>query len=513
MRKKVWIVLIFALACNREGGASRQKAAMEARRAEIIAEVDKVLSAWLDEMVKTLPEDIKKYAKAKSPLVRWRMESFNFDWRRPITAAIVKAKGTTFEKELQAIPDFFDAMEKFWKKEIEFKEYMAAYDKVKAECKDPLVLMLADFDHTFVHVEAFFGAQDMEGDDRAIYFFRHWQVAFHFPREHSEAVSQYLARLCKQKLASFCTTVPFEVLHFAMEKPYLMEVKRIVSDFIKTYPDCKLNRIFTGPEGFLAQVDERLKNLKDYTEDPVLPSSVSKKDYVGDVILTIRKTGIEYEGKRYLDFTKGWNIPDREWAAFAKKMAEVTDPLEKERGPENLEIIRTDMAKDAPVAILARIVEVWKSLPARIITFGARRRIDGLDKGTVTGHLQFREVPIAARRIDVEGIGKVSCRPLGQSDGTEDLVKKVTVAVWLDRDGVFTGSFDGTRISNLTKVDDAKASAHLASSVGLLAVQADVTYERFISLIDLLFFSCKDARCDPPQDQNPRIEVQVCSAR
>jgi hypothetical protein len=515
MRKAIWVVAIAAIcvgvACNKGAGASKQKAALEAKRTQVLAEVDKALQAWLDEMVKTLPADVKKYPKAKSPLVRWRLESFGFDWQRPVSAALAQAKGTTFEKEVQSIPEFFDAMVKFWKKEIDFKDYMAAYDKLKSECKDPMAILLADFDHTFVHVEAFYGAQDMEGDDRAIYFFRHWQVAFHFPREHSEAVSQYLARLCRQKLSQFCTTIPFEVLHFAMEKPYLGEAKRIVGEFLKAHPDCKLNRIFTEPDAFLAQLDARLAGLKDYTEDPVLPSSISKKDYVGDVILTVRPAGVEYEGRDYLDFSKGWALPDKEWAAFAKKMETVTAPLEKERGPENMEIIRADLPKDAPVSLLAGFVDTWKKLPARVITFGARRRIDGLDKGTVTGHLQFREVPLAGRKLDVEGVGKVACRPLGQSDDTEDLVKKVNVAVWVDRDGARAGAFDGGKVTGLKKVDEAGAAAHLASGVGVLAVASDLPYERFVALMDPVFFKCKDARCDPPQDLSPRVDVQVCA--
>ena len=509
------LVLAAALptACKKGDMAAKQKVAMEARRAQVFADVDKVLQTWLDEMLKALPSDVKKYPKVKSPLVRWRLDSFAFDWHRPVDAAVVAAKGTTFEEEMNTIPEFFDVMEQFWNKKVDFKDYMVAYNKLKSTCKDPLALLLADFDHTFVHVEAFYGAQDMDGDDRAIYFFRHWQVAFHFPRDYSEAVSQYLARLCKAKLSAYCTTIPAEQLHFAMEKPYLGEVKRIVAEYLKDHPDCKLNRIFTDKDAFLTQVDQRLANLKDYTEDPVMPSSVSRKNFVGDVILTVRKSGIEYEDLKYLDFSKGWDLPAAEWAAFGKKVTSRTEGFEKERGPENLEVIRTDMVTDAPVSLLANFVEVWKKLPARGISFGARRRMDGLDKGTVSGYLQFREVPLAGRKLDIEGVGKFACRPLGQSDDTQDLVSKVTQAVWLDKDEIKTGTFAGGKISDLKPVDAKAAAAWLQKGVGVLAVSSNVTYERFLSVIDPLFFQCKDARCDPPTDLTPRVDVQVCGGK
>ena len=84
------------LAARKKNGemAERQKAAFDVKRKAIQGEVDKVLSAWLDRMDKDLPADVKKYEKVKSPLVRWRLDSFNFDWRRPMAAAVVLAPGT-----------------------------------------------------------------------------------------------------------------------------------------------------------------------------------------------------------------------------------------------------------------------------------------------------------------------------------------------------------------------------------------------------------------------------------
>ena len=185
----VCAVLLGTSGCDKEKKAERQRLALEAKRTEVFGDVDKALNAWIDDMVRTLPSDVKKIPKVRSPLEKWRLEAFKYDWQRPVGAALAKAKGTAFEAEVQAIPDFFDAMDKFWKKQIDYKDYQAAYDKVKATSKDPLVQTIADFDQTFVHVVGFYIAQDLEGDDSAVAFFRFWQVAFRFPREYSEAVS------------------------------------------------------------------------------------------------------------------------------------------------------------------------------------------------------------------------------------------------------------------------------------------------------------------------------------
>ena len=496
--------------CEKGDKATRQKKAVEAKRAAVAQEIDGVLKKWLDQMVSSLPEDVKKYPKAKSPLVRWRLDSFSFDWRRPMGAAVVKAKGTPFEKDFQAILEFFDAMERFWKKEIDFKDYMQAWDKVKAGNHSKMVNLLADFDHTFVHVEAFYGAQDMEGDDRAIYFFRHWQVAFHFPREYSESVSQYLERLCKAKLKDFCLSAPFEKLHFAMEKPYLTEVKRIVSEYLANYPDCKLNRIF-GP--FVAEVDARLASLKPIEEDPPLPESISRKDFVGQVILTVRKTGLEYEGKTLLTF-KGdsWQLPSQ--AELARAQAEATklsNSLEKEQGPENMEVIRLDADKGAPMAIAAFVASTWSKLPARFLTFGARRRLDGINKGTVTGSLQIRDVPFGKRNRDIGG-RVYQCQDLGQSVEKPDL--KPQVAVFVTEKAVMVGQLNNDKVASLTQIEPREAATRLLAGPGLLLVGAEVPVERFIAVLDPLFFKCRDTpACSVVDDQSPQVRVEVCSAR
>lgn len=499
-------------ACQGEDMAARQKAASEARRAALLDEASSVLNGWLDEMVRTLPADVKKYAKVKSPLVDWREATFAHDWRRPLQAVVVRARGTPFQEELRAIATFFDTMERFWKKEIDFKDYMAAWKDLKAQVREGdehsrLVHLLADFDHTFVHVEAFYGAQDMEGDDRAVYFFRHWQVAFDFPREHQEAVSDYLARLCKERLSDYCKTIPFEQMHFAMERPYLAEVQRIARAFLDRYPESPLNRIF---EPFLADVAARLDRLEPFAEDPVLPDSKSRAPFVGDVVMTVSRRGLEYEDQVFVDFAKGWEVPAAAWASMARRIAPIQERLEQERGPENLEVLVLAMDRTAPMSIPIEVVTMFRAHPARVVTFGARRRMDGVSRRTVTGRLQFREVPVAPRRVEVEGVGVLKCRPLGQSTDAQDLPERVSSAVVLDPQRLLAGRFAGGKVVDVTPVDDAGAVKILAAGPGLLLVRGDVAYDRFLNLLDPLFIRCADERCGFVRDLTPELEVQGC---
>lgn len=499
--------------CRGEDMAARQKAASEARRAALLDEAGQVLKGWLDEMVRALPADVKKYPKVKSPLVDWRQQTFKYDWRRPLQAVVVRARGTPFQGELQAVATFFDAMNRFWKKEIDFKDYMAAWEELKTRVPEGdehsrIVHLLADFDHTFVHVEAFYGAQDMEGDDRAVYFFRHWQVAFHFPREHQEAVSDYLARLCKEKLSDYCRTVPFEGMHFAMERPYLAEVQRITRAFLDRYPDSPLNRIF---EPFLADVAARVATLPTFTEDPVLPDSRSRAPFVGDVVMTVSRRRLEYENQVFVDFSKGWNVPASAWAAMARRIAPIQQQLEEERGPENLEVLVLAMDRTAPMRIPTEVVTMFRAHPARLVTFGARRRLDGVSRRTVVGRLQFREVPAAPRRVEVEGVGLLKCRPLGQSTDAADLPGRIAAAVYLDPQRLLVGRFSGGKVVDARTVENAEAVQTLSAGPAVFLVREDVPYDRFVGLLDPLFIRCADERCSTVRDLTPEVEVQGCA--
>ncbi|MBL6975989.1 MAG: hypothetical protein ISR64_09685 [Deltaproteobacteria bacterium] len=502
------LAMLAAAGCKKGNMAERQKQALDSRKNEIRSEVDQVLNGWLDHMVETLPADVKKYPKVKSSLVNWRLKTMDYDWRRPLGAAVVKARGTPFEAELKAIPEFFDQMELFWNKKIDFKDYMKAWASLKEASDDLPANLLADFDHTFVHLEAFYGAQDMDGDDRAIYFFRHWQVAFQFPREYHEAVSDYLARICKAKLSDYCRNVPFEVMHFAMERPYLKEAMRITGEFMDRYKDCKLNRVFVP---FLADVKARVPKIAEFKEYPPVPETVSRSPYVGDLIFTVSRQGIDYEGYNFMDFSDGWTGRGGAWGSMSAEIDKMQISLEERRGPENLELMLVMMDKQAPLSIPARLVSMMKKHPARYITFGARRKLDGVNRKATLGRLEFREVPVKARNLDMEGRWRIRCKPLGQSDDSDDLPSKVRNVVFLGPDAILAGTLDGKRVKAPTAVDKDEALKRLATGVGLLAVDSRITYERFVGFIDGLFRQCEDSDCQVVKDLKPRLEVQVCS--
>ncbi len=487
--------------------AAKQKAAFEVKKTEIQAEIDVVLQAWLDSMLKDLPEDVKKYPKVKSPLDKWRRDSFNFDWRRPLDAAVVKARYMAVAEEFEAIPKFFDTMEKYWKGEVMFKDYMEAYNELKRTSKDPLANLLADFDHTFVHVEAFYGAQDMEGDDRAIYFFRHWQVAFNFPRESKESVGEYVARLCDAKLKDYCPPIPFEVLHFALEKPYLTEVKKIVDAYLTAHPDCQLNKVFPP---FFADVAVRMDGWKDYVESPVLPSLKSRFPFTSQLLFTVDADSVEYEDKDYLQFKAGWAAPDAAWKAFAKQLVPEVEKLATERGPENMEIVVVKMDQAAPIGIAARIVESLKDLSPRYVQFGGRHRGESIAKLTKFGELQFREVPALPGKYQFDQVGALECRFLGQSVDDQEFASKIKTVVWLGKSGMKAGTLADGKVVEVSDIDAAAAAKALLAAESLLLVDESVPYQSFTAALEPVFVDCDDEVCKYPKQNKPKVGVSVC---
>jgi hypothetical protein len=515
----VLILALFAVVTGCQDKAAmleRQKAAFGQKTGEIQAEVDKVLQEWHDLMVKSLPEDVKKYPKVKSPLVRWRQDSFDFDWKRPIDAAVVQARQSTVQGKFEAIPEFFETMQKFWAKEVMFKDYHVAYKKMKETADAPLAIMLADFDSAFIHVAAFYDFQDMTEEQQEFFFFRFWQVAFDFPREGQESVGDYMARLCPERLAEFCRDIPFESLNRALEKPYLQEVKRIVDQYLKAHPDEPLNRIFPP---FLAEVEARLAVLPDYVEDPVLPASVSKKPWVWNMQFEVSRKGlfvdgprseIQLERPRFFDLSKSWKVTPKEWAAFDKAATGFMARFEEDFGVENLELVMVVMDKDATMDIPAGVVETMAKHSPRYLTFGVRRRIEGMARRMALGRLQFREVPLAARKLDVDGVGKVTCRPLGQTNDSQDLITRIGPVVWLDGDTLRTGRLDFERVLEMKDADDAAAVELLRGGAGLVLVSDATTAGRFVTLLDALLVKCGDEKCQFVDDLTPEIEFQVC---
>lgn len=492
---------------NKEEMAARQKEAFEARKKEVQAELAVVLQGWLDEMTRTLPADIKKYPKVQSPLVKWRADTFKYDWRRQVDAAVVKARFLAVASEFEAIPKFFDVMEKFWKKEVMFKDYMVAWKELKRTSSDPLAGLLADFDHTFVHVEAFYGAQDMEGDDRAIYFFRHWQVAFEFPREEKESVGEYIARLCEAKLKDYCMSVPFEDLHFALEKPYLTEARRIVQSYLEEHPGVELNRVF---EQYLADVDARLSAWKDFPETLVVPTMKSRNPFTSQLLFTVDNQSIDYEGRDYLKFAKDWAASESDWKAFARALAPEIDKISEERGPENMEVALLKMDRATPMAVSARIVEAIKGTTARYVQFAGRNRSDAVAKLTKVGNLQFREVPELPVKLEVAGVGRLACRGIGQSIEDQAFPSKVGPVVYLSSSGIRTGVMKDGAVVDLVDADQPAAVKALLGSESMLLVDEKVPYEVFTTFIEPVFINCDNEVCKYPRNNEPKLGVSIC---
>jgi hypothetical protein len=505
-----FLAFIFSLAqCSKEDKALTQKKAIEAKKAKIMKDIEDVLNGWLEFAKKELPEDVKKYPKVKSPLVDFRLKMQGYDWKIPLKSKAMQAKGLIFEKEILAIPAFFEAMDNFWAKKIDFKEYMKARDELKRATTNRVVNMLADFDYAFVHVEALYGASDMEGDDRALYFFRHWQVAFDLPREPHESVSDYLAKLCKERLQDFCKDVPFEFLHFAMEKPYLEKAIAIVEKFVKDYPDCPLNKVF---DQYLVDARKALQEVKEYHESPVLPQTVSTAPFAYDLLFRIDEKGASLGEKPLLEKPA---LRAKDIALQKKKIEQMLTDIEKERGPENMEVVVVEMPRDKEVGIIGGLVSVLKDLQPRVLRFAARRRADYVARKSTVANLFFREVGVKNFKGQVEGVGKVSCYVLGVSQDEEGFEKRLERWVFVGKDRVLSGVVENGKLMGASRIEKGEDEAIRNLCTGkpsLLLFDAKVPYERLVQIMDWAFFVC-DPNCQHPKELKPLIEVQVCDVQ
>jgi hypothetical protein len=505
-----FLAFIFSLAqCSKEDKALTQKKAIEAKKAKIMKDIEDVLNGWLDSAKKDLPEDVKKYPKVKSPLVDFRLKMQGFDWKIPLKSKAMQAKGLIFEKEILAIPAFFEAMDDFWAKKIDFKDYMKAREELKRATDDRVVNMLADFDYAFVHVEALYGASDMEGDDRALFFFRHWQVAFDLPREPHESVSDYLAKLCKERLQTFCKDVPFEHLHFAVEKPYLEKAIAIVEKFLKDYPDCPLNKVF---DQYLVDARKALQEAKVYRENPVLPDTVSTAPFAYDLLFRIDDKGASLGEKPLVEKIV---VRAKDIVSQKKKIEQMLADIEKERGCENMEVVVVEMPKDKEVGVIGGLVSVLKDLQPRVLRFGARRRADYVARKSTVGSLFFREVGVTDFKGQVEGVGRISCNVLGVSQDEEGFEKKLERWVFVEREKVLEGVIENGGLkggNRIEKGEDEEIRTLCTGKRTLLLFDAKVPYERLAQVLGWAFFVC-DPDCQHPKELKPLIEVQVCDVQ
>jgi len=501
------LLFLMSLAqCSKEDKALRQKKAIEAKKAKIIKDIEEVLNGWLEFAQRELPEDVKKYPKVRSPLVDFRLKMQEYDWKIPLKSKAMQAQGHLFEKEILAIPTFFEAMDNFWSKKIDFKDYMKARQELKRATDNRIVNMFADFDYAFVHVEALYGASDMEGDDRALYFFRHWQVAFDLFREPYESVSDYLVKLCKERLKDFCRNVPFEYLHFAMEKPYLERAIAIVEGFLKDYPDCPLNKVF---DQYIVDARKALQEARVFRENPVLPDTVSNAPFAYDLLFRIDEKGASLGEKRLVEKPL---VRAKDIVLQKKRIEQMLADIEKERGPENMEVVVVEMPKDSEVEVIGGLVSVLKDLQPRVLRFAGRRRADYVAKKSTVGNLFFREVGVTDFKGKIQGVGMVSCNVLGVSQDEEAFEKKLERWIFIGQEKVLGGVIENRILkggNGIEKGDEAEIRSLCTGKPTLLLFDARVPYERLVQVLGWVSFLC-DPDCEHPKELKPMIEVQVC---
>ncbi|MGB0589421.1 MAG: hypothetical protein ACPGU1_07065 [Myxococcota bacterium] len=295
------------------------------RYAEAAGKVQAVEDERLAAMKATLPAaDVKTEAGSPNPLVKWRTDiaapkppesaapAAAGDDGEP--APVVKQgiaakielleglmdtyKGAPSEPAARAGVAFLQASEEYWKKGKNLERYdkflkgyikegerLAKENAGKEEFQARPFMQEAAFDLMFLHTARWLKMRDSGASLTTI--FSYWQLAFNYPAKSREGFSAYITRLClASSIRDKCNKVVHEMRPLAVNKPYMEWAKQAANDFLTKHKEPTLQEV---AKRFITQLDVALKEVPDFTEDPILPSTLSSRAASGGLRLKISK--------------------------------------------------------------------------------------------------------------------------------------------------------------------------------------------------------------------------------
>lgn len=477
------VLAAFSLTSCEEDLRKRHEKVVGEKSSAVMGKLRRCLDEILDEMGKTIPENAEKKPGLKHPFITWRMGVLEYPVYKKLFELEIEAKGLPVEAEIGQILEYFKGQEQFFGRELKLKEYLELAGNLLKNTKETLLKELISFDLVFLHVEPFYGVADMPDEARTTYFFRHWQIAFRFVRDKFEAVDTYIERLCREKLTDFCAKLPFEFIPDALQIPYFEAVISEIDEFSAKFPESRFNTLL---KTFRADLEKELlkENKKRYTESPMLPDSVSKRPFVGDIVFTITPEAVNFGKKSVLALSKGRikNPPDI--AGFKKSVAEKIKEMTQEKGPENMEAVLIDADAVVKMEVVKAVYEAVRDSDARTLLFGARRRLEGINRRTVAGSVTFKDVVMKVRKFK-----GMTCIPLGFSNPHEEVKGEPEESFFV------------------TSGQSAQADGKKYIYAG---VDSKITYGDFVKGIDKLYSKCAKDDCLDVIDTKIQIEMGLC---
>ena len=451
------------------------------RYQEAAGKVKAVEEERLATMKANLPaKDAKTEAGSPNPLVKWRTDvAAPKPADTPAPAADGEAapkvkegiaakvelleglmdtyKGSPSEPAARAGVAFLQASEEYWEKgkNLEryhkfLKGYIAEGERLikenagKEDFQERPFLAEAGFDLMFLHMARWLKMRDSGASLTTI--FSYWQLAFQYPAKSREGFSKYITRLClASSIREKCNKVVHEMRPLAVNKPYMEWAKQAAADFMAKHKEPTLTEV---AQRFIGLLDVALKEVPDFTEDPVLPSTFSPKAASGGLRLVMSaKKGVKLHTTAVSESFSG-KIP----GAMKSEAAKVVQTLKDTPG-NTVDYQRVVLEMPGEVSGRA-LGQVFGSFSREIVTqfdLVGRRRVDeSLRRNGI-----IVKVPApddgATTSYTFDGGSKTVCQYLGIA-GKPAIGRK-------EAGHYFVVGKDAVKIAKLNKDEEGKVSA------------------------------------------------------
>jgi hypothetical protein len=302
----------------------------------------------------------------------------------------------------------------------------------------------AAFDLVFLHAARWLKMRDAGASLTTI--FSYWQLAFNYPAKSREGFSAYITRLClASSIRDKCNKVVHELRPLAVNKPYMEWAKAQAKAFVDGHKEPTLSEVANR---FAAALDLALKEVPDFTEDPVLPSTLSSRAASGGLKLVMSdKIGVRLH-QTTVSESFGGNVP-----GSLKAAAETVVQTLKDTPGNTVDFERVvlEMPGSASGRALGKVFSSFSTETVRQFDLIGRRRIDeslrrngvivrppAPDEGVTTSY-QFA------------GGGKTSCQYLGVA-GKSAIGRK-------EPGNYFVVGSDSAKIAKLSRDEEGTLSA------------------------------------------------------
>ncbi|GEM_PF-3156693 len=277
-------------------GPKKKKKKSEIRAEKGEAKLTEVMDARRKKLLAKLPKTDDGVGQ-DHPWLEWVSKTAGTTRKTEFRKVGVLAKGTKTADTANAIDRWLSAQKKFyWDQKLGPKEYYRdltiAADKAKGKTYEQDV----EFDRIFFHAAEAARTSDMFSesrgpeDDRVTRYFTYWRLAFDFEAKTS-FFQEETNKLCNEKIKGYCDKIPMELRPYQVMRPYYDKVLSMISAFKTKYPQSPYNPFM---DRLTAQYEKRKKAVPEWKEWPVLPGirSTIGAPVGGNAVLWVTEKGI-----------------------------------------------------------------------------------------------------------------------------------------------------------------------------------------------------------------------------